>query len=169
METRHKKSGITRLQAWLHTLEDIILAGLLVLMISVAALQIFLRNVFESGLVWGDGLVRILVLWVGLLGAMVASRKGEHIKIDIIFRYIPERFKPAVHTLTNLFTAIVCSIVVFFGYRFVKFEYMDGLIAFSSVPAWICEIIIPVSFAVIAIRYILHFLISFIQMVRPRL
>lgn len=157
-----------RLLSWLYRLEDTVLVCLLLLMILMAALQILLRNFFDTGIVWGDILIRILVLWVGLLGAMVASRKDEHIKIDLILRYIPEKFKPAVHILTDLFTAIVCAIVVFYGYRFVKFEFTDDLPAFSIVPAWVCETVIPISFAIIAIRYIFHFLNHLILIMRPK-
>jgi TRAP-type C4-dicarboxylate transport system permease small subunit len=168
MEGQHKKSIIQCLQTWWYRIEDTILVTLLSLMILMAALQIFLRNLFDSGIVWGDSMIRILVLWVGLFGAMVASRKDEHIKIDLILRYIPEKIKPVVHLITDLFTAIVCVIVVFYGYRFVKFEFTDNLPAFSIVPAWVCESIIPISFAIIGIRYMFHFLHHFLQIMRPK-
>ncbi len=168
MADQNKKTIIKILQLWLYRLEDTILVGLLLLMILMASLQIFLRNFFDGGIIWGDSLVRILVLWVGLLGAMVASRKDDHIKIDFLLRYITERFKPAVHILTDLFTAIVCAILVFYGYRFVKFEFIDDVPAFSMVPVWLCEAIIPISFAIIAIRYTFHFLNHLIRLMRPR-
>ena len=38
-----------------------------------------LRNFFSIGFAWGDGLTRLAVLWLGLLGALAASRDGRHI------------------------------------------------------------------------------------------
>ena len=38
-------------------------------------------------------LIRILVLWVGLVGAMVASREDDHIHIDLLERYLPEHIQ----------------------------------------------------------------------------
>jgi len=51
-------------------MEDGILVVLLSVMILVAAAQILLRNFFDIGLSWGDQALRILVLWVGLMGAV---------------------------------------------------------------------------------------------------
>ncbi len=142
----------------LYRIEDSILVGLLLLMIGLAVTQIFLRNLFDSGIVWSDILVRILVLWVGLLGAMVASRQGNHINVDILDRYLPERAKPLVSTVVQLFTALICTVAAYFSLLFVQVEYADGGTLFAQVPAWVCESIIPFAFAVIAVRY---FMLSF--------
>jgi len=142
-----------RLQTALYRVEDGILVGLLLVMIGMAVTQIFLRNLFESGIVWSDVLVRTLVLWVGLVGAMVASRQGNHINIDIIERYLPPRAKPVVNFIVELFTALICSAVAYFSLQFVQIEFADGGYVFGRVPAWVCESIIPFAFAVIALRY----------------
>ncbi len=129
------------------------LSALLLFMILLAAAQIFSRNVYDAGLPWGDILVRILVLWVGLFGAMAASAKGDHIKIDLISKRLSSRWSLAANAATDLFTAVVCAFVVWFGAKFVYYEYADGLVAFAEVPVWICEAIIPFSFFVISVRY----------------
>jgi len=160
MNKNHHQSLAKRLQTVLYWLEDGILVGLLLLMITMAVTQIFLRNLFETAIVWGDVLVRILVLWVGLVGAMVASRQGNHINIDILDRYLPGRAKTVVNFVVELFTALICSSVAYFSLRFVQMEYIDGGMAFAKVPAWVCEAIIPFAFVVIALRY---FILSFLN------
>jgi TRAP-type C4-dicarboxylate transport system permease small subunit len=142
-----------RIQTFLCRVEDGILVGLLLLMIGMAVTQIFLRNLFEGGIVWSDVLVRTLVLWVGLVGAMVASRQNNHINIDIIERYLPPRAKPIVNLIAELFTALICSAMAYFSLQFVQIEFADGGYVFAKVPAWICESIIPFAFAVISLRY----------------
>jgi TRAP-type C4-dicarboxylate transport system permease small subunit len=152
---------LKRAQMALHRLEDAILVGLLLLMIGMAVTQIFLRNLFETGIVWSDVMVRILVLWVGLIGAMVASRQDNHISIDILDRYMPERAKVYTSFVIKLFTAWICAIVAYYSLLFVKMEFADGGIAFAQVPTWLCEAIIPFAFTVIALRY---FLLSFMNL-----
>ena len=110
MKEEPRKSFVERAQMILYRVEDSILVGLLLLMITLAVLQIFLRNLFETGIVWSDVLVRILVLWVGLAGAMVASRQGNHINIDILDRFLPERAKVVVSFVVEVFTAFICTI-----------------------------------------------------------
>ncbi len=151
----------------LQKIEDGILTGLLLIMILMAVLQIFLRNFFESGILWGDELVRVLVLWIGLIGAMIASRNNHHISIDIITRYLPERIKPWTSLLTALFTTIVCTTMTWFSTAFVLLEKQDGLIAFAAVPAWVCESIIPISFAIISLRYLILSFHILAQLMKP--
>ena len=60
---------------FLQKIESGLLALILFLLIVLAAWQVVARNFFDGGLLWGDGFVRVAVLWVTLIGAMVASRK----------------------------------------------------------------------------------------------
>jgi len=142
--------------------------GLLLLMMTLAVLQIFLRNLLETGIVWSDVLVRILVLWVGLVGAMVASRQGNHINIDILDRFLPERAKVVVSFVVEVFTAFICTIVAYYSLQFVQMEFADGGMAFAKVPVWLCEAIIPFAFGVIAIRYVLLSIINLKKIVKFR-
>ena len=139
----------------LHRLEDGLLVGLLLTMIGLAVYQIFLRNVLESGLTWADPLVRVLVLWIGLVGAMVASRRDNHIRIDVITRYLPDAWQRHTRRLTHAFTSLVCGVMAWHSLAFVVAEKADGYTAFAKVPAWVCESVIPLAFAVISLRYLL--------------
>jgi TRAP-type C4-dicarboxylate transport system permease small subunit len=139
----------------LEKIEDGILIGLLLLMIFLAVLQIVLRNLFDAGILWGDPLIRIMVLWIGLMGAMIASRNNHHISIDVISRFLPSQVKRLTTLLIAVFTSAICAGMAYFGLLFVMMERTDGFMAFSSIPVWICESIIPISFAIISIRYIL--------------
>jgi len=151
----------------LQKLEDSILVGLLLIMITMAVLQIFLRNFFDSGIVWGDSLVRVLVLWIGLMGAMIASRTDNHISIDILSRYLPAQIKKITTLATHLFTAVVTALMAWFSLSFVRMEKIDNFIAFANVPAWVCELIIPIAFMVICIRYTLFSINSLTRLI-PR-
>ena len=148
----------------LQKIEDGILIGLLLLMILIAVLQIFLRNLFDSGILWGDPLVRVLVLWIGLIGAMIASRNNHHISIDVISRYLPDRVKKLTDFVTAIFTALVCAVMAYFSLEFVIMERQDGFMAFADIPAWLCESIIPVAFAIISFRYLLFSFTSFAKL-----
>ena len=142
-----------RIQLWLHWIEDGILVGLLLLMILLAVTQIMLRNIWGIGIVWADISVRILVLWLGLVGAMAAARKGDHIKIDLITKYLKSRLTHIVTASTDFFTALVCGIVLFYSIKFIRLEYIDGMMAFGRIPVWFCQTIIPFSFLIMSLRY----------------
>ena len=90
---------------------------------------------------------------VAMLGAMVASRRDEHIRIDIASRFVPEDIQLYIRRLVSLFTATILSIFAWYSIDFVRFEYEDGTLAFGVVPAWMCEVIMPFGAAVMAFRY----------------
>jgi len=164
-----KISHVGRVIAVLEKIEDGILIGLLLVVIFMAVLQIFLRNFFDSGILWGDPLIRILVLWIGLIGAMVASRRNNHIRIDVISRYLPESIKKMTMLILSIFTALVCGAMTYFGLGLVIMEQQDGLLAFANIPAWVCESIIPFSFAIISLRYILFSFNGFVKLFKHTL
>lgn len=148
-------AAIDNALAFLRRLEDGILVSLLILMIGMAAGQVVLRNFFDSGLYWSDSLVRVAVLWVALVGAMVASRDDSHIRIDLVSRLVSPAYKHWVERLTRLFTFIVLCLFTWGSGNFVYYEYVDEAIAFGYVPAWMLEVIMPVGGGVMAVRYLL--------------
>jgi TRAP-type C4-dicarboxylate transport system permease small subunit len=133
--------------------EDALLVFILTAMVSLAVFQIISRNLFSEGVVWIDPLLRMLVLWIGLAGAVVATRTDNHIRIDVFTKYLPQKYLPFVQRAVYLFTLSVCLLIGWHSARFVYSEYEYGTMAFASVPAWITAMIIPVSFTLIAVRY----------------
>lgn len=145
---------------YLHTLEDWILVGMLGGMISLATVQILLRNLFDTGIFWGDALLRIMVLWIALIGATVATRSNNHIRIDLVSRLLPPLIHRFATTLTFFFTSLVCIITAYYSVEFIRFEYEDQTIAFAQIPTWVCQSIIPIAFGLMALRFLLQGLLS---------
>lgn len=140
----------------LHRLEDSLLVLLLGCLILLASTQIILRNLFDTGLVWVDPLLRVMVLWLGLLGAAVAAREHKHIQIDVLTRLFNKNASLLVQITVDQFSAWVCLIVAWHGARWIQLDYADAITSFIGIPAWILEIIIPISFAVIGIRFFIQ-------------
>lgn len=143
-----------RLAGLLARAEDALLVLLLSAMVLLAGGQILLRNGFDAGLVWADPLLRVLVLWVGMVGAMAAARADRHISIDILSRLLPEHARRHSRALTDVCTAAVCALLAWHAGRLVLVEHAGGAIAFANVPAWLCELILPIGFGVMGARYL---------------
>ena len=43
-----------------------------------------------------------------------------------------------------------------YSIEFIKWDFIDGTPGVGVVPAWVCETIIPVAAAVMAVRYLRH-------------
>jgi TRAP-type C4-dicarboxylate transport system permease small subunit len=151
------QSGETpRVFALIHRAEDVFLALLLGSIVLLAPLQIVLRNFFDAGWIWADPLLRVLVLWVALFGALAASRQDKQIAVDVVSKFLSPRARAVVGVLTGLFTCFVCCVVAYHSWLFVVGEREFGSKAFGAIPAWLCEIVIPFVFAMIAVRHTGH-------------
>ncbi len=139
----------------IHALEDGALLLALVSMLVLALLQIVLRNLFDSGFLWAESFLRILVLWVAMLGAMVATRERNHISIDVLSRFLSGSYLVGLRIVSNLFAAAVCFVTVFFALELVQYEWEDETEAFAGVPVWVCQAIIPFAFGVMGSRFLL--------------
>ena len=146
--------------------EQILLVILLSSMILIAFLQIVLRNLLSTGLSWGDPLVRNLVLWIGFIGAALATREGKHINIDVLSRWMPPLGKDLIEFLTQLFSFFICGLLTYAAWKFIRNEAQMGTIAFLGIPAWIPEIILPLAFGLMALRFGLRSLKNLFGMIK---
>ena len=68
--------------------------------------------------------------------------------------------REGVKSFTSLFSAIVCAILAYHSLRFVLMEYETPSTLFLNVPTWTMEVIMPVAFSLITIRFFIHFVIN---------
>jgi len=133
--------------------EQTLLVTFLGFIILVAFLQIVLRNFFFTGLDWGDSLVRNLVLWIGFIGATLATKEGKHINIDVVSRWLPSLGKEIVTLITHLFSLLICCLLTFAALKFLRNEIQMGNETFLNIPVWIPELILPLTFGLMTFRF----------------
>ena len=141
---------------WLHNIEDGLLALILFTMVVLASSQVIMRNFFDSGFSWSDPLLRLLVLWLGLMGAMVATRLDRHITVDALLRILNPGLQRIARILTKLATAAVCALLAYHSVRMTAIDYEYQTLVIGAVPAWIGDLILPIAFAVMTLRLVLQ-------------
>ncbi|UCE03119.1 MAG: TRAP transporter small permease [Candidatus Latescibacterota bacterium] len=139
-----------------HLLEGALLALLLGAMIGLSFLQIVLRNLANSGLIWIDPLLRHLVLWIGFLGAMLSTRVGRHINVDALSRFMPRSLLRVVRVTTNLLAAFVCLLLSNASLKLVRDEAAFGSTGFLGIPVWVLQIVMPIATLVMSSRFVGH-------------
>ncbi|MGD8471659.1 MAG: TRAP transporter small permease [Desulfobacteraceae bacterium] len=161
---------MNRWQRWDETFgraEKFLVAAMLSIMILMAFLQIILRNVFSTGISWGDQLVRYLVLWVGFIGAGLATREGKHITIEVFSRWFSGNAQRYLQALSCLVSALICGLLTFAGWTFVQNEAQMGSTTFLQIPVWIPQVIIPITFALMALRFGFRACATFVMSFNP--
>jgi TRAP-type C4-dicarboxylate transport system permease small subunit len=137
-------------------LEEILLVSLIILMVTLGFLQILFRNLISVGIVWIDSLVRHLVLWVALLGASVATRENRHITIDIISGRVSPGHYSKVRGAVQLFSAVVCFLLVYPAVRFVQNDYVAGKTLAFGIPLWLAQAVMPAMMLAMGVRFLLQ-------------
>jgi TRAP-type C4-dicarboxylate transport system permease small subunit len=160
---------VQRLDAFLNTAEKSLLVLFLGVMVLLAFLQVVLRNVFAEGILWADILLRHLVLWIGFIGAALATSSERHISIDVFARLLSPRVKSLVRSVTNLFAIIICYAMMEASVQFIAFEIEDKSTVYGAIPAVYAQIIIPAGYGLLAIHFLFRFIISSARFIRPEL
>ena len=132
--------------------ENAVLVALLALLVVVTGGLIVLRQL-DIAVTWADPLARLLVLWIGVFGAVAASRDNQHIAIDALSRFLPPRLQLVAGALIGLFASGVCAVLAYEAARFVQFEHEGHTAALGGTPAWVLALVLPLGFALIALRY----------------
>jgi C4-dicarboxylate transporter, DctQ subunit len=148
--TERQSSGLLGL---VHRIEDGLLVFTLLAMVVLAGLDIVARSVFGGGILWIPPLLRVMVLWLGLMGAVLATRSREHISIDLVNRLASKSVSRWISMVTSAFAAVICAIIAGNATRFVIVAQDFGDMAFGNIPAWPLQIIIPLSFGLMALRF----------------
>lgn len=149
------KNILETIDSFIAKIETYILVLVLSVMVMLAFLQVVLRNLFSEGILWGDTFLRHLVLWVGFLGASLATREKKHINIDLFTRFLKGKVKSLVVAIVNLFAAIVCWYLTSAAWTFVMDEKSVGTTLFGDIQAWYFQIIIPVGFLLMTFRFLI--------------
>ena len=144
---------LERIDHLIDRMEQILIVTFLSFMVLIAFLQIVLRNFFSTGLSWGDPLLRNLVLWIGFIGATLATREGKHINIGVVSRWLPSLGKNVVALFTHLFSFFICCLLTYAALKFIKNEVQMENTTFLNIPAWVPEMILPITFGLMTFRF----------------
>ena len=160
IKTKNKALGV------IHCLENWVLVAITAAIVLFSGTQIVLRNVFDSGITWVPPMLGILVIWVGLLGALIATRNNAHIKINILTTYLSDKYKPFAFTGAHLFSAIILIILTYYSVEFVKLDMDSNRMAFANVPVWLAQMILPATCLLMSIRYVVYTAINIFEIAR---
>jgi TRAP-type C4-dicarboxylate transport system permease small subunit len=138
-------------------IEDFLIALFLTLMVVMVLMQIFMRNIMQSGIPGADDFIRHIVLWIAFIGAGVATRSKSHVRIDVLTHLVKGNARKYLDGVVDLFSCAVCVILMAASCQFVWIEFQSqGHSSFFNLPVWTLQTIMPLGYLVIAIRFALN-------------
>jgi TRAP-type C4-dicarboxylate transport system permease small subunit len=136
-------------------IENILLVTLLGGMMLLSVGQIIAREIFETGLFWSGEMIRIMVLWLAMIGAVAACRDNRHIRIDAISHLLSDRAVGAARILVDAFAAAVCAVLAWHAWRYLQFEIELEETLLNDIPAWTVHAVVPAAFALLSYRFLI--------------
>src|SRR5262245_33714657 len=123
-------------------------------MVVLPLAEIVSRRAFSRGIPGSGPIVQHLTLWVGFLGAAIASRDGKLLALAT-GTFIPAgMWRRAADLFAAAFGACAAVMLAWGGWQMAMIEREAGTTIGADIQAWVAQLVLPVSFALIAARLV---------------
>jgi C4-dicarboxylate transporter DctQ subunit len=134
-------------------LEEILIGSLLAVMVIITCLQVVLRYVFDSGIVWGLEATSYAFLWMVLLGLSYGVRTNSHIAVDLLLTWLPSESRRLV-LLLSVALGLIYTLAMLYGtYIYIERLYLLEIHAQNiPLPKWLLSSVLPLGFFLLLMR-----------------
>ncbi len=129
-------------------------AGILITTILVFG-AVITRHFFDFSPPWVEELTENVTLWIVFVGAALCIKKTEHVNVDIIFHFIPERSGQILMGVLSVLSALFLGWFGYASFTLVKSVYGTSQVAISM--DWLPMYIVYISAVVGSALMILEF------------
>ncbi|MFO1513781.1 MAG: TRAP transporter large permease subunit [Verrucomicrobiota bacterium] len=141
---------------WLWEAENLIIALALAALMLLPIIEVVGRKLFHAGVPGGAALQQHLVLIIGLLGGMFAARDRRLLSLSTLTNFLKGRWQLFARVFSSSFAAGITVFLCVAAVQLVQSEKEGGKILAAGIPLWTVQLIMPVGFAVIALRLLWH-------------
>lgn len=135
---------------------EVICAIILLFMIVINTIGVFYRYVLANPLPWVPELSRYSLIWLTILGAVVALYKEEHVSITILYNKFPLKLKTILNIIKYILIGYFSYILIIAGVQYADTGYVG---TFTGISGTYPRAIIPISgglFLVISLQKLVN-------------
>lgn len=130
----------------LSQIETLLLFLLLAILILAEVAGSVLREMYQSNLAWIEQLLKYVVIWIGMVGASLATQSKEHISIEIVSRFSSARAKRFLSIFLPMFSCLVAFALARASYEYIQDDYrtyltksrQSGYLTFENIILYQC-------------------------------
>lgn len=97
-------------------------------------------------------------MWVGFLGAVIATREGKHFGVDFLNRYLPKKALHGVRIFVDAFAAVVSYLLMYAAFQFLFEAIGAEETDLFDIPKRFYFSIIPIGFGLIGLQFLFNIL-----------
>lgn len=136
-------------------LEDYFCSAILLGMTILTCINVFARYIFKSSMPFVEELTSLGLVIISLAGAAVAAKRGAHLGLTLLTDFLSEKVQKSLIILGDILGAAFGAVMLYYGTQMALQEYNLGqTTAGMQWPEWLFGMFIPISGAILMIRYL---------------
>ena len=144
-----------KLKFILSNMEELIASAFLIITIILVVVNVFLRYVMNTGLVWSEEVATGCFVWAVFLGAAAGYKRRIHIGVDIVVNLLPQSIQAMVNIVVDLLLIAINGQITYLCVLYLQTSYKKPTPVLGISSAYISTAIL-VSFVLMTI-YSLYF------------
>ena len=139
----------------LDRIEEWTCVTMLFFMAMLAFVNVIVRYLTVFSFSFSEELLVNLFVWITMLGASIATRKGSLIGVSYLFDRMPPSLKKLSTAVFVLCGVTLFGLLTMHGIDMVKSEFRSGMTTYSmALPMWIFGMAVPVCAFILILRTI---------------
>lgn len=118
----------------LQNFEDIVASIFISVTTVLVIINIILRYIFNSGLVWSEEVATGCFVWSVFIGAVAVFKHRGHVGVDLIVKRLPQAMQSGVRLLTDLILVALNGYMAYLSVLYIQTSYtkMTPVLGVSS-------------------------------------
>lgn len=129
----------------------------------IMGIQVIMRYVFRSSLVWSEEVSRYLFIWMVFIGISYGIKNGSHMRIDMLEHFIP-KFRKGLEFLADLCFFVFAAYMIRPGISVISSLITTGQTSpAGEIPMYIVYFGLLVGFFLVLFRIIQKYILIILQ------
>jgi TRAP-type C4-dicarboxylate transport system permease small subunit len=111
---------------------------------------------YPGGFIWAQKLALVMMVWVALLGASMATYERSHLALEMGEKIWPKNVLRYVRALAHLVTSAFCIFALYGSWKLVQAQQDEAtaIIGADWLPSWVAFLAMPYAFAAMSVRFL---------------
>ena len=137
---------------WLRVGENSLVTLALGALVILPLLEIVLRRLFQNGISGATAIQQHLTLVISLLGGMLAARDRRLLSLSTLSQFLKGRWQASARVYSSAVAVAISVFLCVAAAQLAASEREGGGMMAYQIPIWTVQLIMPIGFAVIALR-----------------
>lgn len=142
----------------LQNLEDLVASLFLIVTTVLVVVNIVMRYILNSGLVWSEEVATGCFVWSVFIGAVAVFKHRGHVGVDILVKRFPPMLQSAVRLLTDVILVVLNGYMAYLSVLYIQTSStkMTPVLGISSVYISASVLIAFVLMTVYSVKFVIE-------------